>query len=63
MKEGRRGSLESALKAEVIAFKEENVTLHGKVTALEKTLESTEKQRKDVMVRLAGGRWSAEVQL
>ncbi|KAF7238995.1 hypothetical protein EYD10_14377 [Varanus komodoensis] len=47
--EGKRGSLEFALKAEIIAFKEENVTLRGKVTTLEKTLESTEKQRKDIL--------------
>ncbi|XP_026553497.1 centrosome-associated protein CEP250 isoform X3 [Pseudonaja textilis] len=44
--EGRRSSLESALKLEVIAFKEENVILHEKVTSLETKLEKTEKQRK-----------------
>ncbi|XP_063153373.1 centrosome-associated protein CEP250 isoform X2 [Candoia aspera] len=47
--EGKRGSLESALKTEVIAFKEENASLREKVTSLEKILESTEKQRKDVV--------------
>ncbi|XP_053101259.1 centrosome-associated protein CEP250 isoform X3 [Hemicordylus capensis] len=49
MAEGKRGSLETALKAEVIAFSEENVTLRGKLSTLEKTIESSEKQRKDVL--------------
>ena len=40
------------MKEEVIAFKEENVTLRGKVIALEKTLEITEKQKKNILVRM-----------
>ncbi|KAG8131908.1 hypothetical protein E2320_009795 [Naja naja] len=47
--EGRRSSLESALKLEVIAFKEENVILREKVTSLETKLEKTEKQIKGLV--------------
>ncbi|XP_077191292.1 centrosome-associated protein CEP250 isoform X2 [Paroedura picta] len=49
MADGKCISLESALKVEVIAFKEENVTLRAKVTTLEKSLENAEKQKKDAL--------------
>nr|XP_056701511.1 centrosome-associated protein CEP250 [Euleptes europaea] len=49
MADGKCVSLESVLKVEVIAFKEENVTLRAKVTTLEKSLERAEKQKKDAL--------------
>ena len=53
MAEHRKNSLQSALQEEAAALKKETVTLHQEVSSLERKLETTEKQRKDVLVRLA----------
>lgn len=45
--------LTSQLAASEEPLKKEAVTLHQEVASLERKLESTEKQRKDVLVRLA----------
>lgn len=53
MAEDKKNSLQAALQAEAAALKKEATTLHQEVASLEMKLESTEKQRKDVLVRLA----------
>lgn len=45
--------LTSQLAASKESLKKEAVTLHQAVASLERKLESTEKQRKDALVRLA----------
>lgn len=45
--------LTSQLAASEESLKEEAMTLHQEVASLERKLESTDKQRKDVLVRLA----------
>lgn len=51
-----KNSLENVLKEEATARKEEAVSLHQEVESLQSKVENTEKERKDVLVRMGDAR-------
>lgn len=53
MAEDKYQSVQVNLQEEVAALKKEVLTLHGEVASLERRLKDTEKQKMDIVVRLA----------